>query len=158
MEICTSKLPMVKSLWQENALFVLCHVVTFSWVEPLLSYGNIVSCSGSQHYAYQWIHTHNTLPISQELYWLSYVHVSPKHLVRPLQSIIYACLPVKHVLFVCLFVLMLYVPVNNFSVMSGHVPVFLGWACSWQRIKCLAQGHNTVPLVSLEPATLRSQV
>ena len=27
-----------------------------------------------------------------------------------------------------------------------------------QRIKCLAQGHNTVPLVRLEPATPRSQV
>ena len=27
-----------------------------------------------------------------------------------------------------------------------------------QRIKCLAQGHNTVPLVSLELMTLRSQV
>ena len=27
-----------------------------------------------------------------------------------------------------------------------------------QRIKCLAQGHNTVPLVRLEPATPRSQI
>ena len=26
-----------------------------------------------------------------------------------------------------------------------------------QRLKCLAQGHNTVPLVSLLPVTLRSQ-
>ena len=27
-----------------------------------------------------------------------------------------------------------------------------------QRIKCLAQGHNTVPSVSLEPATPQSEV
>ena len=27
---------------------------------------------------------------------------------------------------VCLFVLVLYIPVNNFSVMSGRFPVFLG--------------------------------
>ena len=37
---------------------------------------------------------------------------------------------------------MLYVPVNNFSVMSGRF--------TKQRIKCLSQGHNIVPLVSLE--------
>ena len=33
-------------------------------------------------------------------------------------------------------------PVNNFSVMSGLV--FLGWTSTKQRIKCRAQGHNTV--------------
>ena len=27
-----------------------------------------------------------------------------------------------------------------------------------QRIKCLAQGHNTIPVVRLEPATPLSQV
>ena len=27
----------------------------------------------------------------------------------------------------CLFVFMLYIPVNNFSVMSGHVPVIHGF-------------------------------
>ena len=36
-------------------------------------------------------------------------------------------------------VLILYAPVNNFAVMSGRV-----------RTKCLAQGHNAVPLVRLE--------
>ena len=46
---------------------------------------------------------------------------------------------------ICLFVLMLYVPVNNFSVMLGPFPVFLGWTSTKQRIKCLAQWHNTVP-------------
>ena len=42
------------------------------------------------------------------------------------------------------FVLMLYIPVSNFSLMPGHFPVFL-------RIMCLAQGHNTdsVAFVSL---------
>ena len=44
---------------------------------------------------------------------------------------------------VFLFCLILYVLVNNFSVMSGWV--FLGWTSTKQRIKCLAQGHNAVP-------------
>ena len=43
---------------------------------------------------------------------------------------------------------MLYLQVNNFSVMSGD---FLGWTKTKQLIECLAQGHNTVtpPAVSL---------
>ena len=36
--------------------------------------------------------------------------------------------------------------------------VFLGWTSSKQRIKHLAQGHNTVPLVRIEPPTPWSQV
>ena len=55
----------------------------------------------------------------------------------------------------CLFtILILYFPVNNFSVLSEWV--FLG--CTKQRITCLAQGHNTVPPVRLEHATPRSTV
>ena len=52
-----------------------------------------------------------------------------------------------------LFGLILYVPVNNFSVMLGRV--FPGRTSTKQRIKCLAQGHNTarLPAVRLEPAT-----
>ena len=42
--------------------------------------------------------------------------------------------------FVCLI---LYIPVNNFSFMSGWV--FLSWICTKERIKWLAQGHNAVP-------------
>ena len=38
--------------------------------------------------------------------------------------------------------LTLYIPVNNFSVMFGFV--FLDWISTKQRIKCPAQGHNTV--------------
>ena len=49
-----------------------------------------------------------------------------------------------------LFVLMFHVPVNNFSVMSGRFPVFLGWTSTKQRIKWLAQGQNTVPDMSLK--------
>ena len=46
------------------------------------------------------------------------------------------------------FVLILYIPVNNFSVMCG--PVFLGGTSTKQRIlMCLAQGHNAVPLMRL---------
>ena len=56
------------------------------------------------------------------------------------------------VLINCLFVLILYlnIPVNNISVMS--LRVFLGWTRTKQRINCLAQGHNAVPLVRFEPA------
>ena len=56
----------------------------------------------------------------------------------------------------CLFVLILYVPVNNFLIMSQRV--FLSWTVTKQGIKCLAQGHNAVPPVKLEPATPRSRV
>ena len=48
----------------------------------------------------------------------------------------------------------LYVPVNNFPAMSGRV--FLGLTNTKQRIKWLAQGHNTVPPVRIEPAIPRS--
>ena len=48
-----------------------------------------------------------------------------------------------------LFFLVLYNPVNNFSVMSRRV--ILGLTSTEQRIKCLAQGHNAVPLVGLKP-------
>ena len=52
-----------------------------------------------------------------------------------------------------LFDLILYVPVNSFSVMSGRF--FLGRTSTKQGIMCLAQGHNAVTPVRLEPATLR---
>ena len=54
-----------------------------------------------------------------------------------------------------LFGVRLYVPVNNFSVMLGRFP----WLNQYLAIKtkCLAQGHNTVPLVRFEPATLQSK-
>ena len=55
----------------------------------------------------------------------------------------------------CLFDLILYFPVNNFSVMSGWV--FLGWTSTKQGFMCLAQGHNAVTPVRLEPATSRSR-
>ena len=46
--------------------------------------------------------------------------------------------------------LLLYVPVNNFSVMSWCFPVFMVWTSTKQRIRCLAQGHTTVPPLSIE--------
>ena len=46
--------------------------------------------------------------------------------------------------------LILYVQVNLFSV--------TGWSSTKQRIKCLAQGHNAVPPVGLEPTTPQSRV
>ena len=49
-----------------------------------------------------------------------------------------------------------YVPVINFSVMLGD---FLSLRVDLpEDHKYLAQGRNAVPLVSLEPATIRSQV
>ena len=41
---------------------------------------------------------------------------------------------------VLVFVLILYVPVNNFSVMSGWT--FMGWTSTKQRMDCIAQGHS----------------
>ena len=52
---------------------------------------------------------------------------------------------------VILFDLILYVTVNNFSVMSGRV--FLGCTSTKQGLMCLAQGHNAVTPVRLETAT-----
>ena len=47
--------------------------------------------------------------------------------------------------------LMFYIPVNKFSVMSGRFPVYLGKTSAKQSMfKCLAQGHNTEPPVSLQ--------
>ena len=54
------------------------------------------------------------------------------------------------------FVLILNIQFNNFSVMSGWF--FLGSTRNKQRIKCLAQGHNTVPPVRLKPTTPQSRV
>ena len=43
-----------------------------------------------------------------------------------------------------LLVLMLCIPVNNFSVILGQSSVFLGGTSTKQWIKCLAQRHNIV--------------
>ena len=56
----------------------------------------------------------------------------------------------------CLFDLILYIAVNNFSTMSGRV--FLGWTSYKQGLMCLAQGHNTVTPVMLEPAPPQPRV
>ena len=44
---------------------------------------------------------------------------------------------------VCLIDLILYVPVNNFLVITGRV--FLVWTSSKQGLLCPALGHNPVP-------------
>ena len=44
-------------------------------------------------------------------------------------------------------------PTQKLFIMSGFVPVLLGWPSTEQMIKCLAQGNNAVAAVSLEPAT-----
>ena len=57
-----------------------------------------------------------------------------------------------------LFVLRLNVPVKNFSVMSGRSQSFLGFNQYFRELMCLAQGHNTVPHVGIEPRTSRFEV
>ena len=47
-------------------------------------------------------------------------------------------------------------PINNLSDIKGRV--YLGWTSAKLGLMCLAQGHNAVMLVSLEPAAPRSQV
>ena len=53
---------------------------------------------------------------------------------------------------ICLFDLILYIPVNIISVMSGQV--FMGRTSTKQRIKCLAQGHAVPP--GMQPLHLDS--
>ena len=53
-----------------------------------------------------------------------------------------------------LLVLMLNVPVNNLLVMFGQFRAFMGKTSAKQWIQCLAQGHNTVTLLSLKLATI----
>ena len=55
------------------------------------------------------------------------------------------------------FVSMFYVPQKKLSVMSGRLPVFLGWTSTKQRIKYHAQGHNKVPPKSLDLVSFQSQ-
>ena len=68
----------------------------------------------------------------------------------------FQCELVNFLLWHNFFDLILYVPINNFSVMS--VQVFLGWNSTKQGLMCLAQWHNAVSLKRLKPATSQSQV
>ena len=49
-------------------------------------------------------------------------------------------------------------PNQQYFVMLGQFPVFLGCTITKQQVKCYAQGHNTVTLVSLELATIRTPI
>ena len=60
--------------------------------------------------------------------------------------------------FVCLFMLMLNVPVNNFSVMSGRSHRFLGITSTFRAVNASCSWHNTAE-VGIEPRlTSRSGV
>ena len=61
---------------------------------------------------------------------------------------------VQEHLFVCVDALR---PSQQFFVLSGRFSVFLGWTSTKQQTRCLAQGHSTAILVSLEQATLDPQ-
>ena len=56
-------------------------------------------------------------------------------------------------LYHCLFVLRLNIPVNNFFSHVGTEPTLPGLNQYCRELMCLAQGHNTVPLVGIEPRT-----
>ena len=56
-----------------------------------------------------------------------------------------------HAQLICLFDLILYIPSTIFQLCSDRLPGLLG-------LICLAQGHNTVTLVSPEPGALWSRV
>ena len=45
-----------------------------------------------------------------------------------------------------MFVLMLQVPVNNFSIMSGQFPVSMSWTSTWQRVIVSFSRGLTLPL------------
>ena len=53
---------------------------------------------------------------------------------------------------------MLNFPLNTFSIMSGHLIVFLDGTSTKQRIHRLPQGCNTIPLARREQVTLQSKV
>ena len=50
----------------------------------------------------------------------------------------------------------LYVPVNDFPVMSGRFPGLNQYKA--MKMKCLVQVHNTTPLARFDHMTLRSRV
>ena len=58
-------------------------------------------------------------------------------------SIQWTILTLLYVCFFCVDVDTL-CPSQQFWVMSGGFPVFLGWTSTKQRIRCLAEGHNTM--------------
>ena len=49
------------------------------------------------------------------------------------------------------FILRFNVPVNNFAVMLGRSHRFLGFNKYSRELMCLAQGHNSMTLVGIEP-------
>ena len=59
---------------------------------------------------------------------------------------------------VCLFVLRLNVKVNNFFSHVGTEPMLAGFNQYCRELMCLAQGHNMVMPVGIEPRTSRFKV
>ena len=49
------------------------------------------------------------------------------------------CIESQMVDYFVLFLMLLYIPVNNFSVLSGCLPALLGVTNAKHRLKCLAQ-------------------
>ena len=59
-------------------------------------------------------------------------------------------------LIICLLALIIYISVNNFSVMLGQV--FLGWTSTEQQIKWLVQWHNTITPMVKQPFDPQSRL
>ena len=59
-----------------------------------------------------------------------------------------------YIVFLCvIFLLKLNVPVNNFSSHVGTEPTLSGFNQYCRELMCLAQGHNTVTPVGIQPRT-----
>ena len=73
----------------------------------------------------------------------------------------YPIRPNKHVCMLASNEIIQQFPVNEFvrvdAICPRCSPVFLSFTSTKQRIKCLAQGHITVPQASLKPTTPLSQ-
>ena len=107
------------------------------------------------------VHNLNTLPMQQMANWIFLCATSSAK--KQSQKTSFRSTLVNSpnisnitVFTVCLFDLILYVPVINLSVMLGRV--FLGWTSTKKGLMCLAQGHNAETLLRLEPAALQSRV
>ena len=87
------------------------------------------------------------------------IFFSPKNVSIPISWLLLNQLKRIHTVFFLFFVYLIWFSTSQstiFSVMSGRV--FLGWTSTKQGLMCLAQGHNTLTPVRLEPAILQSPV
>ena len=98
-----------------------------------------------------------TLKSSSRLFWFSTGLRKRNEFVQNPQKTQRSSQPesqLDHIVFAVLSIV-LYIPFDNFSVMSGQFPVYL-WLSRTKQIKYLAQGHNTVWKVEWKPLNPQS--